>query len=47
MEDVLDLYEEPYDARRPKVHFDKTSPQLIAEIRPPLPAAPGQGARFD
>ena len=25
MEDVLDLYEEPYDPTRPKVNFDETS----------------------
>jgi DDE superfamily endonuclease len=47
MEDVLDLYEEPYDPRRPKVNFDETSKQLIIEIRQPLPAKPGQPARYD
>jgi transposase len=47
MEDVLDLYEEPYDPRRPKVNFDETSKQLIMEIRQPLPAKPGQPARYD
>jgi transposase len=47
MEDVLELYEEPYDPRRPQVNFDETSKQLIAEIRHPLPAAPGQVERFD
>jgi hypothetical protein len=31
MEDVRDLYEEPYDPKRPKVNFDETSKQLIAE----------------
>ena len=31
MEDVLDLYGEPYDPRRPTVCFDETSTQLIAE----------------
>jgi transposase len=46
MEDVLDVYEEPYDPRRPKVNFDETSTQLLAEIRHPLPAAPGQVERF-
>lgn len=47
MEDVLDLDEEPYDSRRPKVNFDETSKQLIGETREPLPAAPGQPARYD
>ena len=47
MEDVLDLYEEPYDPTRPKVNFDETSKQLIAETRVPLPAQPGQPALYD
>ena len=42
MEDVLDLYAEPYDARRPVVCFDETSTQLLAETRDPLPAKPGR-----
>jgi hypothetical protein len=47
MEDVLDLYAEPYDPKRPKVNFDETSKQLIGEARQPLPARPGQAARYD
>ncbi len=47
MEDVLELYAEPYDPTRPKVNFDETSKQLIKETRQPLPAQPGQPARFD
>jgi hypothetical protein len=47
MEDVLDLYEEPYDPSRAKVNFDETSKQLIGETRAPLPAALGQPARYD
>ena len=47
MEDVLELYAEPYDPMRPKVNFDETSKQLIKETRQPLPAQPGQPARFD
>ncbi len=47
MEDVLDLYAEAYDAKRPKVNFDETSKQLIAETRQPLPAQPGQPRRYD
>jgi len=39
MEDVLALYAEPYDATRPKVNFDETSRQLIADRHPPLPAS--------
>jgi len=47
MEDVLDLYAEPYDRRRPVVCFDELPVQLVAEVRAPLPAAPGRGARED
>ena len=42
MEDVLDLYAEPYDPQRPVVCFDETSTQLLAETRPPLPPEPGR-----
>src|SRR6266545_5633853 len=47
MEDVLDLYAEPYDPKRPKVNCDETSQQLIGETRQPLPAQPGYAARYD
>ena len=47
MEEVLDLYAEPYDERRPVVGFDETSKQLIAETRVPLPAKAGHLARYD
>lgn len=47
MEDVLDLYEEPYDPARPVVCFDESPRQLVAEVRIPLPAEPGQPARHD
>jgi hypothetical protein len=47
MEDVLELYAEPDDGRRPKVNFDETSKHLIKEARQPLPAQPGRTARYD
>ena len=47
MEDVLDLYAQPYDPQRPVVCFDETSTQLLADTRPPLPAQPGRPARQD
>jgi hypothetical protein len=47
MEDVLDLYAEPYDPTRPQVNFDETTKQLIQETRQPLPAEPGQPERYD
>ena len=47
MEDVLDLYAEPYDPQRPVVCFDETSTQLLADTREPLPAKPGRPRRED
>jgi hypothetical protein len=47
MEDLLDLYAEPHDPRRPVVGFDESSKQLVAETRLPLPMEPGQPERFD
>jgi hypothetical protein len=47
MEDALDLYEEPYDPKRPLVCFDESPKQPIAEVREPLPAEPGTPARYD
>lgn len=47
MEDVLDVYERPYDPQRPVLCLDETTKQLVAETRTPVPMAPGQVARFD
>jgi transposase len=47
MEDVLDLYTEPPDEKRPVVSFDETPTQLIGEARIPVPPAPGRPARID
>jgi hypothetical protein len=47
MEDVLDLYEEPYDPERPKVCMDEKSKQLVEDIRPVQPAKPGCPERYD
>lgn len=47
MEDVLDLYAEPYNPSFPVVCFDERPYQLIGETRTPLPAEPGQLARYD
>jgi hypothetical protein len=47
MEDVLELYAEPYDPQRPRVCFDESPQQLIEETRQPLPAQPGQAERYD
>lgn len=47
MEDVLDLYAEPPDPRRPVVCFDESPTQLIGEVREPVPPAPRQPERYD
>ena len=47
MEDVLDLYAEPYDSERPVVCFDETSTQLLVDVREPLPPQPGRPRRQD
>lgn len=47
MEDVLALYEEPYDPQRPVVCMDETSKQLVGETRRSIPARPGQPLRLD
>jgi hypothetical protein len=47
MEDVLDLYAEEPDPKRPVVCFDESPTQLIGEVRQPIPAAPGQIERYD
>ena len=47
METVLDLYEAPYDARRPVVCFDERPCQLRGHLRPPLPGRRGSVERID
>jgi hypothetical protein len=47
MEEVLDLYEQPYDPRRPMICFDERPCQMLGEVRDPLPMAPGKVRRFD
>jgi transposase len=47
MENVLDLYAEAPDPKRPVVCFDESPTQLIGEVREPIPAEPGQIERCD
>ncbi len=47
MEDVLELYHEPYDPLRPVVCFDEGTKQLLGETRTPLPMRPGERQRYD
>lgn len=47
MEDVLDLYAEAEDPKRPRVCFDECPYQLISEVRQPLPVQPGRPQCYD
>lgn len=47
MEKVLDIYEQPYDARRPIICFDERPCQLIGDVLVPIPMKPGQELRQD
>jgi hypothetical protein len=47
MEDVLDIYERPYDCRFPVVCMDEQPVQLINETRLELSIEPGQPQRYD
>ena len=47
MEDILEVYQRPYDQQRPLVCLDESSKQLIAETRVPIAAKPGQPGRHD
>lgn len=44
---MLDVYAEPADPLRPLVTFDERPVQLLSEVRPALPCAPGQPRRQD
>ena len=47
MEDVLDVYERPYDPERPVVCMDEKPYQLLGEAREPLPMRPGDDQKTD
>ena len=47
MEDVLDVYQRPYDPARPQVCLDETSKPLLEHTRVPIAARPGTLARVD
>ena len=46
MEDVLDLYQRPYDPDYPVVCVDKQPVQPLKETRQPLPSKPGEVRRY-
>jgi transposase len=47
MEDVLETYEQSYDAKEPVVCLDEKPVTLHADVRPASPATPGREARRD
>ena len=47
MEDVLEVYQRPYNPKRPVVCFDEQPTQLIGETRLPIPVEPGKPQRYD
>jgi len=47
MEDVLEVYERPYNPREPVVCLDEKPVTLHADVRPTSPAKPGREARRD
>ena len=47
MEDILDVYERPYDENHPVVCMDEKPYQLLGESREPLPMIPGSDRKTD
>ena len=47
MEDVLDVYELPYNPERPVVCMDEKPYQLLGDARKPLPMRPGDNQKTD
>jgi hypothetical protein len=47
MEDVLDVYQRPYDPKRPQLCLDEASKQLLGEVREPIPMQPRKPERED
>jgi hypothetical protein len=47
MEDVLDIYHQPYDPEQPVVCMDESCKQLVGEVVEPIPCQPGQSKRID
>lgn len=47
MEDILDLYQQPYDPDYPLWCMDEKPYQILDEARQPLPMRPGDTAKYD
>lgn len=47
MEDILDIYERPYNPELPVICMDEKPYQFLGETREPLPMRPGDDAKID
>jgi len=47
MYDILDLYQEPYNPKKPVIGVDEKSKQLLGEKRMPIPLRPGKIEKYD
>ncbi len=47
MEDVLDVYQRPYNQEQPVICMDESSKQHLKEVRVPIPLKPGTPERYD
>ena len=47
MEEILDVYAQPLDAKRLLVSMDETSKQMLADVREPVPMESGRPLRYD
>jgi DDE superfamily endonuclease len=47
MEDIIEIYEKPYDEEYPVICFDESNKQQIQDVIEPIPAAPNRAKRID
>ena len=47
MEEILDLYEEAYDPKRPVLCMDERPCQLIGDVVVPIPMKSGKAMKYD
>lgn len=47
MEDILEVYKQPYDPRYPVICMDESSKQLTKEVRSPIKASSGSVEKYD
>ena len=47
MYDILDLYQEDYDPKRPVVGFDEKPKQFLSDKREKIPMKPGEPEKYD